>query len=103
MTRDEHREKCIEAMHDAFYARTSGLPVSIHEALEAAFDALPSACADVVPVEVTEEMLMRGHLQSTLPGVWRVMRAAGSLTNPPGPKTAGTKDHRICKDRTHQT
>jgi hypothetical protein len=82
VTRDEHRAACIEAMRAAFYARTSGERTSVYEALTAAFEAIPTAGADVVPTEATVEMLLHGSLQSTLSGVWRAMRIVGSLTNP---------------------
>jgi hypothetical protein len=107
MTRDEHRNACIEAQAKAIYLRRfpdadvddhfawyyggdanpqssvhySNVAIAILDAI-AAFDSLPTAGADVVPVEATAEMLMRGSLQSTLPGIWRAMRIAGALTNP---------------------
>jgi hypothetical protein len=40
MTRDEHRNACIEAMEEAFHKRTAGDPTSIYNCMIAAFDAL---------------------------------------------------------------
>jgi hypothetical protein len=80
MTRDEHREKCIEALASAYHRFNKRLP-----AMERAFDAL-NGVARVVPIEATEEMIAAGgrtefdyHLGNSIDAA----NYAGDLTNQP--------------------
>jgi hypothetical protein len=77
MTREEHREMCIEAIHRAAMTVT-------WEAAERAFDSL-HGIVRVGPVEATEEMLHAALpisvRTSSDPELWRAMSAAGDLTN----------------------
>jgi hypothetical protein len=80
MTRDEHREKCIEVMASAYRRFDKRLP-----AMQRAFDSL-HGIARVVPIEATEEMRILGHDGygvDGMKGAWNEMSAAGDLTNPP--------------------
>ena len=95
MTSDEHREKCFEVMEAACWDiwADSGLPwpgssASIRKIVKAAFYALPTADARVVPVEATEEMLLSAsefdeNSQQNARRVWFLRAAAGDLTNDP--------------------
>lgn len=99
MTPTEHRMKCLEAMYvaclKAMYVALvkKGVlvvpPSVLYPAVTAAFDALRSANARVVPVEATERMLgalderwFVGPLsQSDILEMFDIMAAAGDLTN----------------------
>lgn len=100
MTRDAERAQCIDAMAKAICKSQGRDPDELIEfgtepysplwgnyTLEAtsAFDAL-HGLARVCSVEATEEMLIAGSLQSTLPGIWHAMTTSGALTNEPETK-----------------
>jgi hypothetical protein len=110
MTRDEHRNACIEPMARAAYQAMILRMVYRHGAnlnlllfddqpnalkkdwiasLASALDAIPSAGTDVHPIEATEEMIAAygaTEYQSPAAIKWRAMSAAGRLTNPPEKK-----------------
>lgn len=77
MTRDEHREKCIEALDAALEKWLSGKLTA-----EFILDSL-HGIARVVPTEATNEMIDAGEGWMTWPELCRAMSAAGDLTNPP--------------------
>lgn len=83
--RDELREKCVRAMVDAGNKHKRGHGTS-WETMAIAFDSL-HGLVRVNPIEATEDMQIAGveadNNDSHLRGVWRVMSAAGDLTNAP--------------------
>jgi hypothetical protein len=102
MTRDEHRNACIEASATAL-ALARGYVFSqmpdwykerTREEAAAAFDALPSASAGVHPIQATEEMIEAGRAANLEKNpadglyerIWRAMSTVGRLTNPPDKK-----------------
>lgn len=88
VTREKHREKCIEAiklaLQDQACIDLHGDDYWNHQA-NAAFDAL-HGIARVTPIEATYRMLVEGDVCSTTSGQWCAMSAAGDLTNPPKAK-----------------
>jgi hypothetical protein len=93
VTRDDHRAECIEAMETGYWKRwevPSQGDASVREMLTAAFDALPTAGAYVVPCEATEEMLSalfkERPFHAYRPEVYSILVAAGNLANPPEKK-----------------
>lgn len=87
MTRDEQRTKCFDAMEAAYETSRSSAPGAHRRSLAAAFDSL-HGLAHVVPPEVTKEMNIAviGYGRQGCGTVFRIMAAAGDLTNPPEEK-----------------
>lgn len=81
MTRDEHREKCFDAM-EAAYWRAFDKSDKVRDYLAAAFDSL-HGLAHVNSVEATE---LPDYVEAMFQEVWRAMSAAGDLTNLPEQK-----------------
>ena len=84
MTRDEHRNACIEVIRTAMgWEDSPGKRLAAQSVL----DAIPSAGADVHPIEATEEMVAAAPHWTEMDAdeiqeIWRAMSSAGRLTNP---------------------
>lgn len=96
MTRDEHREACLDLIEDAFISAIidagGTLDVPMRPVATAVLDSLPVARARVVPTQATEEMIEAGNHEGgidygmshgDLELLWGAMSAAGDLTNAP--------------------